>query len=179
MQFKIKSSSFLAACDMEESAPLIRKAAPAWRKWAKAGCAALACGLAYATWAESQRPSPGLERLSKLPDDTHEIYSLDCSNYDDDSRYPFAPFPTTRNQISNDCTDQDASENRCSECFASDNCLAMCGDATALCDQYGFDGSGEMQYRSAAPLRGGPQAQEGRRETKDVITAEEPMDSPV
>ena len=135
---------------MEESAPLIRKAAPAWRKWAKAGCAALVCGLGYATWAEGQRPSPGLERLSKLPDDPREIYSLDCSNYDDDSRYPFAPWPAFTSDngrtISNDCTDQDAGEARCSECFASDNCLAMCGDATALCDQYGLDGRGEMEY---------------------------------
>ena len=75
-----------------------------------------------------------------MPPDSWAGFS--CELYDDDTRYPVAPWASEDGDPATDCTVQDATPERCEACLNHEVCASVCGEATANCD----GGSGDMEF---------------------------------
>ena len=88
-----------------------------------------------------------MQRLSWTPFDGNLMppdswAGFSCELYDDDTRYPVAPWATEDGDPATDCTVQDATPERCEACLNHEVCASVCGEATANCD----GGSGDMEF---------------------------------
>ena len=88
-----------------------------------------------------------MQRLSWTPFDGNLMppdswAGFSCELYDDDTRYPVAPWASEDGDPATDCTVQDATPERCEACLNHEVCASVCGEATANCD----GGSGSMEF---------------------------------
>ena len=129
------------ATAMEEAAPLLgsTRRRSRWPRAAAAAAALVFLGAAGTTRTHLQRLWTPYEG-SVMPPDGWAGFS--CELYDDDTRYPVAPWAAEDGDPATDCTVQDATPERCAACLNHEVCSSICGTATANCD----GGAGDMEY---------------------------------